>query len=86
MNKLDFFRCQIDKTDNQIINLLAKRLSIVKKIGVYKKKHQLSALDRKRFESMLKSRVCWGKKQNLSPTFIKKIFCLIHQFSLLIEF
>jgi len=52
-NTLEKYRKEIDKINNQMVRLLAKRLSLVKKIGAYKKKNGMKVYDRKREKIIL---------------------------------
>ncbi len=85
MNKLDDWRKQIDRVDASIIKLLAKRFSIVEKIGKYKKENQLSSLDKHRWDMLLTENLNLAKSHNLSKDFIKKLFNTIHQYSLKLQ-
>ena len=85
MDKLENWRKQIDDVDEKILNLLAKRISIVKKIGNYKKQNNLSALDEKRWDRVLKLTLSKAELLNLSKDFIKKLLTLIHKYSLKIQ-
>ena len=74
-NELDIFRKQIDKIDDQIVDLLAKRMKIVKDVGEYKKKNGLPFFDQSRWQEVIK------KKKG----FVKKIWKIIHEEALKIE-
>jgi chorismate mutase len=50
---LDDLRKKIDTIDIAIIELLAKRFAVVKKIGEYKKLHTLPALDISRWNELV---------------------------------
>ncbi len=78
-------RKKIDVIDEKIIKLIAERVKIAKKIGEYKKNHQLPILDKKRFQSLLEKNIIIGKKFGLDEIFIKKLYHLIHDLSLKIE-
>lgn len=84
-NKLQSLRLRIDKTDIQIVNLLQERFDIVRKIGEFKKVNNLKPLDRNRWNEVLQSRVEYAKKLNISSIFTKKMFNLIHKYSLQIQ-
>ena len=73
--KLSNFRKQIDKIDELIVILLAKRMKIVRKIGRVKKKNSLPALDKTRWQKVVKSK----------KGFMKKIWEIIHKESLKVE-
>ncbi len=84
-NNLDIWRQQIDRLDRKILDLLASRRDIVKKIGQYKEEHHLAVLDKKRWQEMLKLNLARAKSLNLSPTVVKKILTLIHQYSVKLQ-
>ncbi|GAB4218749.1 MAG: hypothetical protein Fur009_1350 [Candidatus Microgenomates bacterium] len=83
--KLEKYRCQIDKIDKKIIELLARRYGVVKKISCIKKELKLPALDRKRWQQVLKNRIELAKDLGLERKLIIEIYEIIHQYSLKIE-
>lgn len=86
MNKsLENWRKQIDKLDEEILYLLAKRMTIVSKIGKYKKMNGIPPFDETRWQEMLQSRMSHSDLLNISKEFIKKLFETIHKYSLKIE-
>ena len=84
-DKLTDLRKEVDKIDENIITLLAKRMEIIKKIGTLKKVHGLVLLDEKRWQDVLSSRITKAQSLTLSAAFVKRIFNLIHEQSLEIE-
>ena len=74
---LEDLRKQIDKSATDLIEVMAKRFTITKQVGEYKKKHNLKALAQKREDRVFQKRREWAKKLDLNPVFIKKIFGLI---------
>lgn len=84
-DNLTNWRHQIDTLDEKLVSVLAKRVAIVKKIGAYKKIHRLAPLDEKRWHVVLASQISKAEKYNLSVDFIKKLYDLIHKYSLEIE-
>lgn len=84
-DKLDFLRQKIDFIDDSIINLLAERLWIVKKIGEYKKQKGIAPLDQTRWEKVLLSKMAKAKTLGINPELVKKIYHFIHQEALKIE-
>ncbi len=85
MNKLEKLRKQIDEIDQNIINLIAQRMDIVKFIGEYKKKNNLAPLQLKRWHQILKSRKNQANKLNINPQLIENIWNNIHKEALKIE-
>ncbi|PIP63182.1 hypothetical protein COW98_00015 [Candidatus Roizmanbacteria bacterium CG22_combo_CG10-13_8_21_14_all_35_9] len=84
-NQIDDLRKQIDEIDNLIVNLLAKRLTVVKKVGKWKNKKGLVPLDKSRWQKILTSKIVKAKKLKLNPKLIKNIWNLIHEEALKIE-
>lgn len=74
-NQLKDLRKQIDEVDNQIVDLLAKRMMVVKKIGRLKKKNNIPALDESRWQKVIRSK----------KGYFKKIYEIIHMEALKIE-
>ena len=81
-SSLDKLRKEIDEIDDQLLGLLAGRLDIVRKIGLYKKQNGLKTFDEKRWRDVLESKLSKGDSLGLSREFIKKLYSIIHEFSL----
>ncbi len=80
--KLAGWRKQIDIQDEKMLEILAKRFEIIKKIGKLKKENNLPVLDKKRWQKVLMSNLDKAKKLDLPEDFVKKLLSLIHQYSL----
>ncbi len=74
-NQLNNLRKQIDKIDESIVSLLAKRMETVKKVGRFKKKKNIPTLDKLRWQKVIKSK----------RGFVKKIWKVIHKEALKVE-
>jgi len=79
---LDLLRENIDSIDKQMLELLAKRMTTVEKIGEYKREHNIAVFQLRRWEHIIRSRKNFGKKMGLSEEFIKKILQLVHKESI----
>jgi len=75
-------RDQIDKLDDRLINIIEERMGVVEGIGNYKKENNITILQNKRWDDMLRSRIILGDSKGLSEDFIQKIFRAIHQESI----
>lgn len=84
-DELENWRKQIDAIDKKIIDSLAERIEIVKKIGKYKKEKKISALDKKRWQEILKYNLSKAQGLGLPKKFIKDLLNLIHKQSLKIQ-
>ena len=85
MSKLIEYRNEIDAIDTSIITLLAERFSVVKKVGEYKKEHNLPPLQPTRWQEVLDSRKAQAKELGISPECIQKIWNTIHEYALELE-
>jgi len=57
--------------------LFEKRKNLVKKMGLYKKKMGISAVDREREEDIFKTRKAYGKKRGLAEQEVEDLFARI---------
>lgn len=72
-------RHQIDELDNQLMELLAKRMRVCKEIGQYKKEHNMTVLQTQRYKEILDKRGVQGAMCGMSAEFAAKIFEHIHE-------
>lgn len=76
---LSELRRQIDQIDEQLLELLAKRMRISREIGVYKKEHNMPILQSPRYNEILMKRADMGESMELNPDFVKEILQEIHE-------
>ena len=76
---LSALRRQIDAIDEQLLELLAKRMRISKEIGTYKKEHNMPILQSPRYSEILENRSSMGEQMDLSTEFVKNILREIHE-------
>ena len=72
-------RKQIDELDEQLLELLAKRMRISREIGVYKKEHNMTVLQTGRYNEILDKRGAQGTLCGMDPKFVKEIFESVHE-------
>lgn len=72
-------RHQIDELDNQLMDLLAKRMRVCREIGQYKKEHNMTVLQTNRYSEILEKRGAQGASCGLSAESVAKIFEEIHE-------
>ncbi|MFA8298774.1 MAG: chorismate mutase [Hyphomicrobiales bacterium] len=85
-NSLRSYRKTIDDFDYAVIDLLAKRKEVVRKIGQYKQTKGMDPLQNKRWKDLLISRIEYGKERGLSSKFIEKVWNEIHNESLSLQY
>ena len=72
-------RHQIDDLDNQIMDVLAKRMRVCREIGQYKKEHNMTVLQTGRYNEILDKRGAQGSLCGMDPQFVKQIYEHIHE-------
>ncbi|MDR1962236.1 MAG: bifunctional 3-deoxy-7-phosphoheptulonate synthase/chorismate mutase type II [Planctomycetaceae bacterium] len=75
-------RCQIDHLDDQLLELLSKRMRVTGEIGVYKKEHEMPVFQAARYAEILERCSELAKHLNLNPEFIRQIIKEIHEESI----
>ena len=82
LDQLKTFRSEIDVIDNHLIQTLAERMEISRRIGEIKKEGNISVLQNSRWADMLNKRVEEGTDQGLSVSFLEQLYKAIHQESI----
>ena len=72
-------RNQIDDCDNEIIEVLAKRMRVCREIGTFKKEHDMTIIQTGRYNEILDKRGSQGSLCGMDSEFIKKVFEAIHE-------
>jgi len=76
---LTVLRRQIDILDNDLLELLAKRMRVSQEIGTYKKEHNMPILQAQRYDEILKNRINQAEKMGMSGDFMKTVLMAIHE-------
>jgi len=82
LNAIEDLRYKIDQCDDELIQILEKRMKLVNAIGLYKKENKMTILQPGRWEQVLDKSIEKGLKGNLNKEFISQIFKAIHQESI----
>ena len=72
-------RHQIDELDNELMDLLAKRMRVCREIGLYKKEHNMTVLQPTRYNEILDKRGAQGSLCGMDSDFIKHVFESVHE-------
>ncbi len=75
-------RKDIDKLDNDLIDLLANRMNIARQIGSYKRLADVANYQPDRWDEIIRSRTKTAADKNLSENFMLRVYQLIHEESL----
>ena len=78
-DELALLRQQIDDCDHELLAVLARRMSVSREIGQYKKTHNLRVVQPQRYQDVLKNRLAEGERLSLDPAFVKLVMQAIHE-------
>lgn len=84
-NKLKSLRQIVDEVDDEIINLLAKRLQVIEEMALYKKDQNITVFQLERWQEILRTRTQWAEKFGISRHHIEKICQLLHEESIRVQ-
>ena len=76
---LTLLRQEIDRLDNELVDLLGKRMRICREIGLYKKEHGMKVVQGARYSDMMKSREELAREMEMSDEFIRRVYAAIHE-------
>ena len=75
-------RKEIDVIDDELLNLIAKRMHVSEKIGDFKKEHKVAVLQMDRWKSVMEDHINKGVNLGLNEESVKEIFEIIHKDSI----
>lgn len=81
-DKLSLLREKIDRIDDDLIELLSRRMAISEQIGTYKKENNVTILQLERWKEILNRNLKTGKASELSDKFITALYNSIHDESI----
>ncbi len=79
---LQNLRKEIDEIDDELLNLIAKRMSVSEQIGDFKKQHKVAVLQMGRWKQILEHHINRGVNLGLNEESVKEIFEIIHKDSI----
>ena len=82
VSQLGNLRSRIDIIDEQLLDLLKKRMDIADEIGTLKKANNVAILQNTRWHEILSKMILEGEQRNLSEEFVIQVFKAIHQESI----
>jgi chorismate mutase len=78
-DELDLLRQQIDDCDHELLAVLARRMSVSREIGRFKREHNLRVVQPQRYQEMIAARLDEGNQLGLKPDFIQRVMQAIHE-------
>ncbi len=78
MRELKRMRKNIDMIDDELMNVLEKRMRVVKEIGNHKKANNITIFQDVRWNEIVGKRLTQAREKDLSEEFVDKVFRAIH--------
>lgn len=82
---LESLRRESNAIDYELLEALARRMEVVKKIGQYKKTRNMTILQLKRWEHVIEDRLARARKFGLEEKYIKDIYEILHSYAIKIQ-
>lgn len=82
LNQLELFRDQIDELDQKLIHTLAERMKVVRNIGEYKRRNNITILQTSRWNQIIEERLALSRPLGLNDAIMKDILQMVHQESI----
>lgn len=76
---LSALRKQIDTLDNDLMDLLTRRMRVSREIATYKKEHDMAVVQTGRYSEILDKRGAQGVLCGMDADFVRKIYEAIHE-------
>lgn len=82
LRRIEQFRSELDEVDEELINLISRRMQLVRQIGEVKKQKNIAVLQPERFRAMREALSQRGVKNELSAEFVSLFLEAVHQESI----
>ena len=82
---LDDLRRRLDAIDNDLLEILARRMDVAREIGQYKREHGMSVVQPERYKDLIRNRVGMSAQLGLDEEFVKRIIAEIHEESVRLQ-
>ena len=76
---LTLLRQQIDRINEELLELLARRMRVTHEIGQFKKEHKMPVIQQTRYKDLMEKLVKDGEELGLSEDYIRTILATIHE-------
>ena len=79
---MNWLRAEIDELDERLWDTIAARMDVSRRIGKWKKAHDVAPLQPKRFQQLSEQVAHFANENGLSADFAQEVLKLIHEESL----
>lgn len=76
---LTLLRQKIDQLDNDLLEVLGKRLAVCREIGQYKKEHRMPVVQANRYNDLMHDRISNAVQMGLGEDFLRSVLLAIHE-------
>lgn len=76
---LDLLRQQIDRIDDELLELLNRRMRVAREIGEYKKENSMPVIQATRYNDLMQRRVSAAQEMGMSADFMRSVLAAIHE-------
>ncbi len=76
---LTLLRQQIDQIDNDLLEVLSKRLRVCREIGQYKKEHRMPVVQPNRYNDIMHDRIKVAEEMGIGADFMRSVLLAIHE-------
>jgi chorismate mutase len=80
--EIEQIRQVIDTMDAEVVDIVGKRMELVRQLAHVKLKHNMPIFQKERWQEIIESRTHWGLKNQLKEKFMLRLFELIHDQSI----
>lgn len=72
-------RRQIDSLDNELLDVLARRMAVCREIGQYKKDHRMTIVQANRLNAMVAQRIDAAEQLGMDAEFMRAVMSAVHE-------
>lgn len=76
--KMNRIRHILDEVDDELIQILSRRMQLVKELGELKREENFSVLQRERWNAVVERALANARRQDLNTDFVKQVLDCIH--------
>ncbi len=82
---LTWLRRMMDEVDDDLWEMIAKRMKVSRQIGDYKRANDIEVIQPSRFDEILQRRLRWASGQNISADTVQAVMTALHEESIRVQ-
>lgn len=83
--QLEAYRRQLDRIDAELIDALARRMDVSRRIGRYKAGCSMPVLQPARYDALMRTRLTQARERGLDPAFVRQLLAALHAESVRVQ-